>query len=137
MRRIIRLGKRLPPRVTAARLNIERWRRTRIHRAPMPETLWSSAVALAREYSVCSVARTLRIDYKALRVRATDAGTAERTASAGFIELLSPPSVSVPAPRETVLECSDGSGMKIHLRQTGDVDIDVIRLVDVFRNGAR
>jgi hypothetical protein len=35
----------------------------------MPEKLWAAAVALATEFGVCPVARTLPVDYTALRKR--------------------------------------------------------------------
>ena len=46
---------------------IEVWRSTRFSRGQTPDEIWDSAVALARIYGVCQVARAVDLDYKALR----------------------------------------------------------------------
>jgi hypothetical protein len=45
------------------------WRNTRKRCSPIPETLWSSAVELAREHGLNRTARTLRLNYYALKKR--------------------------------------------------------------------
>ena len=40
----------LPPEIIEAERRVERWRRTREKRSPMPEELWGQAVELAREH---------------------------------------------------------------------------------------
>src|SRR5271157_3388647 len=43
------------------------WRKTRKRCSPIPETLWSSAVELAREHGLHRTARTLRLNYYSLK----------------------------------------------------------------------
>lgn len=126
------MGRRLPLKVNDVRLNIERWRGTREKRSPMPDELWIAAVALAREFSVCSMARALCLDYKALRTRATRT-SAVRTPPVEFVELRPPTVGHAPSLAECILELSDTSGIKIVLRRTGGADIDALRLIEVFR----
>src|SRR2546427_3558304 len=45
------------------------WRKTRKRCSPIPETLWSSAVELAREHGLHRTARTLRLNYYSLKKR--------------------------------------------------------------------
>lgn len=63
-----------PARFEAVRRRFELWRRTRRGRARIPERLWTSAVKLAATYGLCRTARTLRLDYKALKRRVESAG---------------------------------------------------------------
>ena len=71
------------------RQRLERWRRTRAHpRAPIPESIWADAVALARQQGLYQTARALPIHYGALKqhVEAAD-GTVGASARSGFVEL--------------------------------------------------
>jgi hypothetical protein len=45
------------------------WRKTRKRCSPIPETLWSSAVELAREHGLHRTARALRLNYYSLKKR--------------------------------------------------------------------
>jgi hypothetical protein len=57
---------RLPP-IQTVRRHLDVWRRTRAHpRSPIPETIWTAAVALVRQHGLYRTARTLRVDYGAL-----------------------------------------------------------------------
>ena len=47
----------------------DRWRKTRKRCTPIPDTLWSSAVELAREHGLHRTARTLRLNYYSLKKR--------------------------------------------------------------------
>jgi hypothetical protein len=56
-----------PARLEAARRRFEFWRSTRQGRGRIPERLWKSAVKLAAAYGLCRTARTLGLDYNALK----------------------------------------------------------------------
>ena len=70
-------------RFEAVRRRFERWRRTRQGRARIPERLWMSAVTLAAAYGLCRTARTLALDYNALKRRLESAGLDEPPAGPG------------------------------------------------------
>jgi hypothetical protein len=87
----------------------------------MPGELWGAAVALAKEFGVCRMARALTLDYTALRRRT------EKLPEAGLVK---PTFVQLPAtlarehlpsttPGATIeISARDGSRMLIHL-ETG------------------
>jgi hypothetical protein len=52
---------------------LEIWHSTRSSRGETPADIWDSAVALARIYGVCQIARAVGLDYKALRTRVVKA----------------------------------------------------------------
>jgi len=70
----------IPARLEAGRLRFERWRRTRTGRSRIPERLWTSAVRLAGAYGLCRTARTLHLDYNALKRRVERAGVNDSSA---------------------------------------------------------
>ena len=111
----------LPARLEGLRRRFERWRRTRRVRTRIPEPLWAAAVKVAGTYGIQRTAKTLRIDYYALKKRvegapAVTASTAPaETAGATFLEL--PPS-AWPSPSECTLELENavGAKMRVHLK---------------------
>jgi hypothetical protein len=54
---------------TAARRAFERWRKSRSSGCRIPESLWNSAVRLARKHGVNPTARALGLDYYSLKKR--------------------------------------------------------------------
>lgn len=107
---------------------IGEWRQARRGPGPMPGELWEAAVAMAREFGVCPVARALTIDYTALRKR-IEGGEEHGLVRPTFVQL--PETVEhTRATHEagTTIEISarDGSRMRISLeagRGTEAVDI--------------
>ena len=112
-----RLGKR-----------IERWQRAPRRRSQMPEELWSRAVALGRKDGAYRVARGLRINLGGLRRRMAASVEAPR----GFVELTGAEILGAASPGTgTVLELSDGTGIRVTVRLPGPVDLT--GLVTAFR----
>lgn len=111
------------------RRRIARWRETRTHRgAPMPATLWTAAIALARQHGLYTTARTLRIDYGSLKKRLDTAG-AGRVPSPAFVEFaaaarptgLGPCVIDLDAPR----------GRRRRIEVTGVTMADLVMLTQV------
>jgi hypothetical protein len=108
----------LPPQIESVRQRLERWRRNRKQRSPIPEELWASAAVLARNYGLAKTARALRLDYYSLkeRIEAGDRqGSREMSARPAFVELVPQPATAV---SECTMELEDSSGarMRIHLK---------------------
>ena len=107
-----------PERLDALRGQIQNWRQRRKVPGPMPEELWGAAVALAKEFGVCRMARALTLDYTALRKRM------EKLPETGLVK---PTFVQLPAtvaPERAVnsahgatieISARDGSLLRIHL----------------------
>ena len=109
----------VPARLVRARERFDKFRKKHKGYRRFPDSLWTAAVKLAQTYGVNRTARTLRLDYSALKKRleeSTVAATPSDTASGPtFIELL--PS-EVTAAAECALECRrpDGTTIRIHLK---------------------
>ena len=125
-----------------AQAGIEKWRRTRKKRSPMPEPLWAAAVELAQSEGVYPIARALRVNYQSLQCRVAIASSRARPgpgAPRGFVELSSPLPIAPPrSPCGPVLELSDGNGATLTIRFPAERELDVERLAAAFlRRGRR
>lgn len=115
----------LTPQIEPVRQRLERWRRNRKHRSPIPVDLWASAADLARTYGLAKTARALRLNYYSLRERieACDRQASRKmSARPAFVELFPQPTVAV---SECTMEFEDPSGvrMRIHLKGSGVPDL--------------
>jgi hypothetical protein len=88
--------------------------------------LWASAVRMAGTYGIAHTAKTLRVNYSALKQRidegAAATGGPEKRAVATFLELAPPPRVGS---CQCTLELEDASGakMRVHLQGTEAPDL--------------
>jgi hypothetical protein len=102
------------------------WRKTRKRCSPIPETLWSSAVELAREHGLHRTAQTLRLNYYSLKKRfPVIAGAPCPQREATFVELL-PPGAAGHSACTIEMENAQGGKMKIHVQGLGGPDIAVL-----------
>ena len=103
------------------------WRKTRKRCSPIPETLWSSAVELAREHGLHRTARTLRLNYYSLKKRfPLIPGSPSRTQrETTFVELL-PPVAAGHSGCTIEMENAQGGKMKIHVQGLGGPDLAVL-----------
>ena len=111
----------IPSRLESTRRRFERWRRTRKVRSRIPESLWAAAVKLADTYGVHPTAKTLGLDYYALKKRLQeDSGSRPAmTAPANaptFVELASPARMGM---AECILELEDAAGAKMRIQIKG------------------
>jgi hypothetical protein len=124
----------LPAPLEGVRRRFEQWRKVQKARARIPDSLWASAVKLARVYGVNRTAKALRVDYYSLKKRLTREsvadqdftaapfGAPEARAAATFLELapLSPTGAC-----DCTLELEDtiGSKMRVHLKAATPLDL--------------
>ncbi len=125
-------------RLEQLRERIERWRRTRTKHGPMPEPLWSEAVALARWLGVCPVSRALGVGYESLQQRLRQADTQRPAPAAAervrFVEL-SGAQVASPV-AGSVVELQSAGGARLTIRLSPGSVLDVAALVAAFRGHA-
>lgn len=122
-----------PTDLAAARRRFEEWRRTRTHRARIPDALWRAATELARAHGVTKIARALRLDYSALRRRLAPAPRASPPGSPAFVEWLP----ALAAPRyECVVELEHPRGARLRIQLTSPSLPDLAALSDSFWRGA-
>jgi hypothetical protein len=129
----------MPARLKLLRKRIDDWRRTRDRRTAMPADLWDEAVVLARPGRAWAVARALGVNFQSLRRRVAEAGlpTPGVAAPGAFVELSGGEILGAAAvgAKGTVVELSDGGGMRMTVRLTAGAELDVPRLVTAFRQG--
>jgi hypothetical protein len=99
----------------------------------MPAALWAAAIALARQHGLYTTARTLRVDYGALKKR-RDAAEAERVPSAAFVEL---PAVRPTGLGPCVIDLEAPQGGRMRIEVTGVTVADLVTLTQVAWGRAR
>jgi hypothetical protein len=125
-------------RIKKLRAGIEKWRRTRKKRSPMPEPLWDAAVELAQSEGVYPIGRALQLNYQTLKCRvaiASQPSSRRAQTPRGFVELdsvLPIGAFSSPSSSGPVLELSDGSGATLTVRLPAEGALDVERLAEAF-----
>jgi hypothetical protein len=82
----------VPPGMQRIHRRFERWRSSHQGRLPIPEALWASAAAVAREHGVFRTAKILRLEYGKLKRMVESDAPARRAPAppAEFLELVAP-----------------------------------------------
>ena len=112
-----------PTSLDRVRWRFEHWRQTRRRRSPIPEVLWTVALAAATTHGAYRTARALRLNYTDLKRRL---GTMDGTpAPATFVELL--PAARGGSPVCT-LELENARGTTLRLQLPGITPPDLAAL---------
>ena len=121
-------------RLSQLRRRIERWRRTRVKRSPMPPELWIAATELAQELGVYRVAQEVGVGYESLKDRVEAQGEHGAREAGAFVELAGASLVSAaPATARSEVELSDARGTTMVIRLATDQVVDVAALLAAFR----
>lgn len=106
----------------------ERWRRSHRGRLPIPESLWASAAAVAREHGVFRTAKVLRLEYSKLKRMAEAADRSPQpTTPTAFLELM-PQGVGAP---DCLIELEGPRG-KMRIQWKGVTASDLAGLIRVW-----
>jgi len=124
----------LSPEAKELKNRIERWRRTRHKRSPMPARLWDEAVSLAKVHGIYRIASELRVSYESLRKRVEGAPRGRRDGSTGFVEVEGAQLVGAFESARAVVEFTDADGAKLVVRLSGGENLDVVALAEAFWN---
>jgi len=75
---------------------LERWRKIRRGREPIPKRLWAAAAAVAREHGINPTSKTLHLEFKKLKGFVESERPRKRivTRTPQFVELMASPTVS-------------------------------------------
>jgi hypothetical protein len=117
-----RESKPIPEAIAQLQRQLEQFRSAHRLRTKLPEAIWLSAVELARQHGVNSVAYPLRLDYAGLKRRLGGTfGIRRRKSKPAFVELVA---AAPSQPEECVieLESSGGSKMRIQWKTAGAPD---------------
>lgn len=115
----------------------ERWRETRARGTRIPDGLWRTAVALARNHGISKAVLALHVDYYALKAR-LDAKALERTDSKEprprFFEI----SAGAAGPAGgCVLEIEDRGRARLRIELKGEATSQIESLVRALWSAAR
>jgi hypothetical protein len=108
--------------ITELQAQFEQFRSTHPPRTKLSESLWQSAVELARRHGVYAVAHPLRLDYTRLKKHASGSSAPRREGTQPrFVELIGTARASVD---EYVIEFESGGGpkMRIHWKAVNPPD---------------
>ena len=114
------------------REQFEHWRRTREKKGVIPEALWDAAVSLHADYSLCQIAKVLRLGYNDLkhRVQAQKSNFTSHS-DPSFIELgISDSLYSA----ECIIEMKDQKGATMRMYFKCKAGVDLLDLGKTFWN---
>jgi len=123
---------RVPAEVRDVLRRLEGWRRGHKHRRPIPEVLWRSATALARQHGVSRIAKLLRLDYYVLKERLDTLGRDRRGRSEAKLSFVEMPSFAAPSGSECVVELEHPSGARMRIHVKGGTAPDLGALSQIF-----
>jgi hypothetical protein len=125
----------IPEPIVQLQRRFDEFRSSRPHRAKLPETLWESAVELARQHGLYSVAHPLRLDYVQLKKRLGGVSDVrKKAAKPTFVELVAahPATMS-----ECVVEFESSIGSKMRIQWKGSSTPDWASLLRAWREAER
>ena len=106
------------------RQQFENWRSTHAPRSRIPETLWASAVKVARQCGLYRTSRMLRLDYARLKAQLGPVPVGQKTPA--FVEFVAAGSA------ECVVELENARGKKMRIQLRGVTVPDVAELSRMF-----
>ena len=125
----------IPEPIVQFQRRLDELRSTRPHRTKLPEAVWQTAVELAREHGLYSVAHPLGLDYTQLKKRLGGALDAPRQAAApAFVELIASHQAAV---SECVIEFETSIGSKMRVQLKGSSTPDWASLLRAWREAER
>jgi hypothetical protein len=125
----------IPEPIVQLQRELEQFRVSHPPRTRLPESLWLSAVELARQHGLYLVAHPLRLDYVQLKKRLGGVVKAPRkVATPGFVELISSHAASV---SECVIEFESSIGSKMRIQWKGPSTPDWASLLRAWREAER
>ncbi len=107
------------------------WRMSRTPGQRIPESLWSRAVEVAREYGISRTVSVLKLDYYSLKRRLEQSKPSADEQPTTFVEL--PSAITLP-PGECTIEFEDGRGARLRVHVKGAELPDVVELGRSFWN---
>ena len=125
----------IPGPIEQLQRQLDEFRSTQPHRTKLPETLWQTAVELARQHGVYSVAHPLRLDYTGLKKRLDGiAGSEKKASKPAFVELVAAHPATV---ADCVIEFESSAGSKMRIQWKNSSAPDWASLLRAWRDAER
>ena len=127
----------IPEPITRLREQLNEFRATHTPRTRLPESVWQSAVELARQHGVYAVAHPLRLDYVGLKQRLDRTTPTVRmrqtwpTKATAFVELVAP--VALTNRDTSLIEFETARGSKLRIQWPARVPPDWPSLLRAWR----
>ena len=121
----------IPESIAQFQLQLDQIRNSEPRGKRLPDSVWQSAVELAREHGVYCVARHLRLNYAGLKNRL--GGVSQRRGKArkpAFVELIAPPAAAL---EECVIEFESSNGAKMRIQWKASTPPDWTSLLRAWR----
>jgi hypothetical protein len=125
----------IPEPIEQLQRQLDQFRSGHPHRTRLPESLWQSAVELARQHGLYSVAHPLRLDYMQLKKRLGGVPCLRKKATKpAFVELVAahPATIS-----ECLIELESSIGGKLRIQWKGSAGPDWTSLLRAWRKAER
>jgi hypothetical protein len=121
----------IPESIAQLQRQLDQFRSSQPQRTKLPESLWQSAVELARQHGIYPVAHPLRLDYMGLKKRlGGDASPQRKTAKAAFVELIAPQPATL---EECVIEFESATRGKMRIQWKASAPPDWASLLRAWR----
>lgn len=119
---------RLPQDVEDLARRVDRWRRKRVGRARMPETLWAEALEVAAEWGPYQAAQVLGLCYSTVKRRLEAQGPLpadmpQESATPAFIELLNPMKAGQVAGCVLEVQTPGGNHLRLEMKEVSAPDL--------------
>ena len=125
----------IPEPIVQLQRELEQFRGSHPPRTRLPESLWLSAVELARQHGLYLVAHPLRLDYVQLKKRLSGVVKAPREAAApAFVELIASHTATM---SECLIEFESSIGSKMRIQWKGSASPDWAILLRAWREAER
>jgi hypothetical protein len=125
----------IPEAIVQLQRQLDQFRSTQPKRTKLPESLWQTAVELARQHGIYPVAHPLRLDYMGLKKRLGGVPIVRRKATKpAFVELMTPPATP---PEECVIEFDSSRGGKVRIQWKASAPLDWVSLLRAWREAER
>jgi hypothetical protein len=124
----------IPEPIAQLQRQLDQIRSTQPRGRKLPDSVWQTAVELAREHGVYAVAHPLRLDYMGLKKRLGGVSHRRRKApKPAFVELIAPHA----ALRECVIEFESAHGGKVRIQWKAAAPPDWMSLLRAWREAER
>lgn len=125
----------IPGPIEQLQRQLDEFRSTQPHRKKLPEALWRSAVELARQHGVHSVAHALRLDYMGLKKRLDGVPDSQKKATKpAFVELVAAHPATT---ADCVIEFESSAGSKMRIEWKNSSAPDWASLLRAWREAER
>lgn len=119
---------RFPQDVEGLARRVDRWRRKRVGRARMPESLWAEALEVASEWGPYRTAQVLGLCYSTVKRRLEAQGPLpadipEASAAPAFIEILNPMKVGQVAGCVLEVQTTSGNRLRLEMKEVSAPDL--------------